>query len=194
LIKARLATMPDFKDIPDDAKFDVKLGKEVIAKFCVACGRFTKGASAHYSCEHTDPVPQRRVFTGTQPTVEASAPIAAVVPPAPLLVRCEAFESGPLEANDVDDDITVDSAYLASDAVNDSMDLDLPESVPFLASESTRSGVTLACSDSWHAGLLVHAPSADLDPSQSSQVVQPMMAWDLPTLLMMVCRNVSRGG
>jgi len=186
--------MPDFKDIPDDAKFDVKLGKEVVAKFCVACGRFTKGTSAHYSCEHTDPVPQRLVFTGTQPTVEASAPIAAVVPPAPLLVRCEAFESGPLQANDVDDDITVDSAYLAFDAVNESVALDLPESVPFLASESTRSGVTLACSDSWHAGLLDRAPSADLDPSQSSQVVQPMMARDLPTLLMMVCRNVSRGG
>ena len=52
LIKAKVETLPAFKDIPADAEHTVtKDGKEV-AKFCKKCRRFTRGAKMHSTKEH----------------------------------------------------------------------------------------------------------------------------------------------
>jgi hypothetical protein len=58
-------------------KYDISLDGKVIAKYCLHCGRYTKGKTAHSSAEHTG-----RLFTprpgGAAPS-PAPAPSAAAV-------------------------------------------------------------------------------------------------------------------
>ena len=52
LIKEKLATMPDFKDIPDDARYTIEIDGTTMAIFCNKCKRFTRGTKKHHSTEH----------------------------------------------------------------------------------------------------------------------------------------------
>jgi hypothetical protein len=53
LIRDRLTSMPPRANIPDEAEHSIKIGEEVVAKYCRHCGRFVKGNMAHYTKEHT---------------------------------------------------------------------------------------------------------------------------------------------
>jgi len=45
--------MPPRAQIPDDAQHCISIGGEVMAKYCRHCGHFVKGASAHFTKDHT---------------------------------------------------------------------------------------------------------------------------------------------
>ena len=81
-------TLPDRGSIQDSAKLDIIIDGKTLAKYCRHCGRFTKGASQHYTSEHTG---TRSLFayTGTpstSPSPEeerpgtASAMMAVILP------------------------------------------------------------------------------------------------------------------
>jgi len=46
-------TLPDRGSISDSTKLDIIIDGKTLAKYCRHCGRFTKGASQHYTSEHT---------------------------------------------------------------------------------------------------------------------------------------------
>jgi hypothetical protein len=48
-----LDSMPKRENIPDDAKYNVMHQGRIVAMYCRHCGRFSKGASQHYTKEHT---------------------------------------------------------------------------------------------------------------------------------------------
>ncbi len=75
LIKEKLATMPARDHIPDDAQFTVSVGGKVVAKYCRHCGRFTKGASAHFTPEHKGA--RRYAYKGGPTSSPAPAPTPA---------------------------------------------------------------------------------------------------------------------
>ncbi len=52
LSRAKLGDMGPRGAIPDDAKHDISIGGVIMAKYCRHCGRFGKGANAHYTSEH----------------------------------------------------------------------------------------------------------------------------------------------
>lgn len=52
MAQSKLKTMPPRENIPDDATYDIKLDGKIVAKYCRHCGRFSKGATAHYTSEH----------------------------------------------------------------------------------------------------------------------------------------------
>jgi len=49
----KLLTMPSRANIPDSAQHTVAIDGAVRAKHCQHCGRFVKGASAHFTKDHT---------------------------------------------------------------------------------------------------------------------------------------------
>lgn len=71
LTQAKLATMPPRENIPDSAEYSISVDGRVVAKYCRHCGRFVKGASQHFTKEHTG---TRNIFAYTGP---ASAPTSA---------------------------------------------------------------------------------------------------------------------
>lgn len=78
LCKTMADTMPARENIPDDAEYSVPMDGEIVAKYCRHCGRFTKGASQHYTKAHTG---TRLQFAYQGP---ASAP-SPTVAPAPVV-------------------------------------------------------------------------------------------------------------
>ena len=44
--------MPDFADIPDDARYTIKIDGVTMAIFCKKCKRFTRGTKKHHTSEH----------------------------------------------------------------------------------------------------------------------------------------------
>jgi len=54
LAKEKIQTMPPRAQIPDDAQYCVSIGGQVLAKCCRHFGWFVKGASAHFTKDHTD--------------------------------------------------------------------------------------------------------------------------------------------
>jgi hypothetical protein len=78
LCKAKLATMPARENIPDEAEYSVLLDGKVVAQYCRHCGRFTKGASQHYTKTHTGTRLQF-AYQGPAPSLPAAA-LPAPVP------------------------------------------------------------------------------------------------------------------
>ena len=91
LIKAKEATMPTRLaiaamyevDSKATAQFDITLDGSVVAKYCLHCGRFTKGKTAHSSADHTG-----KKFTPRPGG--AAAPSPAPAPP-PAAAGCSAL-------------------------------------------------------------------------------------------------------
>jgi hypothetical protein len=50
--KTELLTMPARENIPDNAKYCISIDNKPVGKYCRKCGRFTYGASQHYTKEH----------------------------------------------------------------------------------------------------------------------------------------------
>ena len=81
LIKAKLPTLPPREHIKDSDEYTISVSGKILAKYCRHCGRFSKGASAHFTTEHQG----TRRFPYKSPGSDASgAPAPAPAPvPAP---------------------------------------------------------------------------------------------------------------
>ena len=53
MAREKLLTMPSRANIPDSAQYTIAIDGTVRAKYCRHCGRFVKGASAHFTKDHT---------------------------------------------------------------------------------------------------------------------------------------------
>jgi hypothetical protein len=81
LSAAMFLTMPPREHIPDDAEYKLELGGKIVAKYCRHCGRFVKGASQHYTKEHTG---TRSLFAYKDPTTVTVAGMMANLSPVAL--------------------------------------------------------------------------------------------------------------
>ena len=52
LIKEKMKTLPDRKQISDDAVYEIEVNGQVLAKYCKKCRRFTRGDKKHSTSEH----------------------------------------------------------------------------------------------------------------------------------------------
>ena len=90
-IKETLKTMPPQVNIPDDAEYKIELDGKILAKYCRHCGFFSKGASAHYTTEHTNsrrhvpyqPPSKAPSDTDTTPTIAGNVGVMGGFPAPP---------------------------------------------------------------------------------------------------------------
>lgn len=75
LCKAKLESMPTRENIPDDAEYNVMHQGKIVAMYCRHCGRFSKGASKHYTKDHTG---TRSIFPYQAPATPALASVPSV--------------------------------------------------------------------------------------------------------------------
>lgn len=97
LAKLNLELMPPCAFCKDDDKFNVSLSGNVVAKCCRHCGRFTKGSTAHCTCEHTGTqnlFPHQGSANGAPAPAPAPAPAAPTPASAPASANLAAFPSG----------------------------------------------------------------------------------------------------
>jgi hypothetical protein len=71
---AMFRTMPPRENIPDAAEFNIVVGGKMVAKYCRHCGRFVKGASQHYTKDHTG---TRSLFAYKEPGTAVLSPPTA---------------------------------------------------------------------------------------------------------------------
>jgi hypothetical protein len=64
-------------------KYDISLDDKVIAKYCLRCGCYTKGKTAHSSAEHTAPLFTPRPG-GAAPSPAPATSAAAVIASFPI--------------------------------------------------------------------------------------------------------------
>ena len=76
MAREKLLTMPARANIPDSAQHTISIDGAVVAKYCRHCGRFVKGASAHFTKDHTG---TRNLFRYTG--AGTSAPSETASPP-----------------------------------------------------------------------------------------------------------------
>jgi len=87
MARGKLLTMPARANIPDSIQYTIVINRAVLAKCCRHCGRFVKGASTHFTKDHTG---TRNLFqytgagnsapseTASTPPATASASLAGV--------------------------------------------------------------------------------------------------------------------
>jgi hypothetical protein len=89
--------MPARATIPDNAEYCINIDNKPVGKYCRNCGRFTYGASQHYTKEHkgTSTFP----YKGAAPPATPAAPPAAPPnPPAAPAAMMAAFPPAPVPA------------------------------------------------------------------------------------------------
>jgi hypothetical protein len=86
--------MPARENIPDNAEYCINIDNKPVGKYCRNCGRFTLGASQHYTKEHKGsstfpykgPAPPAASSTDTPAASSTATPAAmmATFPPDPV--------------------------------------------------------------------------------------------------------------
>jgi hypothetical protein len=81
--------MPARENIPDNAHYCIKIDEQTVGKYCRNCGRFTYGASQHYTNEHkgtsTFPYKGAAPVPPVPPATDQTAAVAAIIAPPPTV-------------------------------------------------------------------------------------------------------------